>query len=675
MNALIRRAIIALCAVSIFVLPTTAQAEVIRNFDTTILLTENNQAIIREHIQYDFEGVTDRHGIYRDIPRMYSTTGLCDDAAVVNGEECRVDVLHDIRILSVESTDGVEQPFSLDDSTSETVRIKIGDPDVTVSGVKDYVIAYTFAVPVVQDTATGAPFFAWNVTGNNWEVPIDKASVNVALPRAGVVTSQVCYTGLEGSKEMDCVNQQTEKGFFSTTNNPFPVGGGLTVSAALQDGVIAPGALLDTRIDRTSCFLWDCDFAPELTIQPGSGKGAPDPIIVQTTGDSIVALPAGLYHLTAKEYGYESVKDVSRTLDPGQRFVWNVQFKKSPLWVFLALYLPLIATVLYLVFVLFLWRRYGRDPRLSHIVVTEFTPPKDLTPIEAGFVIKSMVQNIHISAQIIDLAIRGYLVIEQTEQKGVMKYMMAGKYDYAYTANVEQITTDWNTTKLTDAERSILTGIFGVNGVEYPHVTFLDVKKTFHIQTAAIHKAVARSILEKELISRSPKLLIGLCAVLAFAWIAFSIGGVGVFDSLLFAVLGIPAGVVGFVMALLMGQRTVKGTKMLRYLQGYKKYLMVAEKDRIAFFNDPKEYQRVFEEVLPYAMILGVEQQWCAQFEGLITQPPSWYHGNMTNGFLIGSLANDLSSLSSAMSASASAPSSSGGGSGGGFGGGGGGSW
>jgi uncharacterized membrane protein len=116
-------------------------------------------------------------------------------------------------------------------------------------------------------------------------------------------------------------------------------------------------------------------------------------------------------------------------------------------------------------------------------------------------------------------------------------------------------------------------------------------------------------------------------------------------------------------------------------IQGLKRYIEVAEKDRINFHNAPEKKPELFEKLLPFAMVLGAEKAWAKQFEGIYSTPPSWYHGSSNSAFNAVLFTNNLSSFNAAATSSlTSAPkggSGSGGGgfSGGGFGGGGGGSW
>jgi Predicted membrane protein len=92
-----------------------------------------------------------------------------------------------------------------------------------------------------------------------------------------------------------------------------------------------------------------------------------------------------------------------------------------------------------------------------------------------------------------------------------------------------------------------------------------------------------------------------------------------------------------------------------------------------------------FEKYLPFAMALGVEQNWAQAFAGIIQNPPSWYVSpNGYTGFnpiyfsnSMHSMSNDMhQTFTSAPRSSSSGSGFSGGGgggfSGGGFGGGGG---
>jgi uncharacterized membrane protein len=129
-----------------------------------------------------------------------------------------------------------------------------------------------------------------------------------------------------------------------------------------------------------------------------------------------------------------------------------------------------------------------------------------------------------------------------------------------------------------------------------------------------------------------------------------------------------------------MPAHTDQGERALEGVLGFEDFLAHVESDR---FNRMVKTPEMFEKFLPFAMALGVEKNWSKAFQGIYTQPPSWYQGGYGTNFYPAMFVNDLSVMSSqAGSIMTSAPRSSGGSgfggggggfSGGGFGGGGGG--
>ncbi|MFZ4682406.1 MAG: DUF2207 family protein, partial [Terrimicrobiaceae bacterium] len=134
----------------------------------------------------------------------------------------------------------------------------------------------------------------------------------------------------------------------------------------------------------------------------------------------------------------------------------------------------------------------------------------------------------------------------------------------------------------------------------------------------------------------------------------------------------------------LLKRPTAEGRAALDQIEGFRRYLSVAEEDRLNLENPPERTPQLFEKFLPYALALGVQQRWAEQFSGVLgaaQYQPEWYSGGSMRNFQAAGFAAGLaSSLVSSVSASSSAPGSSsgsggGGSSGGGGGGGGGGGW
>ncbi len=144
----------------------------------------------------------------------------------------------------------------------------------------------------------------------------------------------------------------------------------------------------------------------------------------------------------------------------------------------------------------------------------------------------------------------------------------------------------------------------------------------------------------------------------------------------------------------LLGAPTALGRQALDEIEGLQMYLSVAEKERLNMEKVPDMTTEHFEELLPYAVALGVEKPWTKAFEAWLTTAagaaaaasyyPGWYSGNRFDarhvsdslGRTASAMAGSFqSSLPAPKSSSSGSSGSSGGFSGGGGGGGGGGGW
>lgn len=132
-------------------------------------------------------------------------------------------------------------------------------------------------------------------------------------------------------------------------------------------------------------------------------------------------------------------------------------------------------------------------------------------------------------------------------------------------------------------------------------------------------------------------------------------------------------------------RRTQKGADWVGQIRGLKRFIQVAEKDRLIQLVEETPY--IFYDILPYAYVLGVTDIWTKKFESIAVQAPDWYvssNPNLTTFMMMNHLNRSMSSMSSTLTSipvsSGSGGGSFGGGggggfSGGGFGGGGSGSW
>ena len=228
-------------------------------------------------------------------------------------------------------------------------------------------------------------------------------------------------------------------------------------------------------------------------------------------------------------------------------------------------------------------------------------------------------------------------------------------------------------------ERTFYNGVFGVSD----RATLSSLKNNFYQHLPTIKEQIYGSLMEKMLFTSNPEST--RTSYVGAGIVLIVLGVVGFFMGL--AAWGIGLLVVGVLCAASAGAmpaKTATGSKYLRQCLGFKRYVELAEKERIKVLADKDP--TIFGRLLPYAMVLGVADQWANAFKDLITEPPDWYVGHgYGNSFVPYMFVNDLGSGMNSMGQTfSSQPQStagsggsgfSGGGGGGGFGGGGGGSW
>jgi uncharacterized membrane protein len=129
----------------------------------------------------------------------------------------------------------------------------------------------------------------------------------------------------------------------------------------------------------------------------------------------------------------------------------------------------------------------------------------------------------------------------------------------------------------------------------------------------------------------------------------------------------------------LMKAPTRLGRRALDQIEGFKQYLEIAEKDELNLRNPPEKTPALFEQFLPYALALSVEQAWAEKFANAFERlkattgqayQPVWYHGAWDAGHIgrsMTGLTAMTGSLGTAIASSATPPGSSSGSGGGGW--------
>ncbi len=607
-----------LCAIA---LSTAIATEEIRDFSSRIEILPDSDIVVTETIRVMPGGNQIKRGIYRDFPTTY---------AGAYGLKTRVpfEILEILRDGKPEQWHTEQKPNGL--------RIYLGRADILLPNMETtYTIKYR--------TGRQLGFFKthdelyWNVTGNGWSLPILSATACVDLPQGAEPLSIEAYTGPQGSqgKDFRIVNNMGCDAGIGTTRTLGP-GEGLTIVVTWPKGFVSAPKQSGTILSAAS-----------------SNRG----------------VIAGVIGILAA-FGYFLVS----------------------------------------------WMLVGRDPARG-VIIPQFAPPDGFTPQAVRFLDGlGTCDNTSLTAAVLDLAVKRSITIKES-----------GNRSYTLTKG--------DTSGLDDAELRLSDALFGGG-------TSLRLAQENHSTLAAAKGVMAGDLALQvgHCFSRNTTVwVVGLLVTLLplglslfdarnregtlFMMLWLSIWSIGcgalslsafkawkspnklaAIPLTLFAIPFLGAWIIGMGMLLhfaslwvcglyaagiilcvvfqhLLKRPTKEGQQLRDEILGFKKYLSVAEAERLALENPPERTPELFEKFLPYALALGVEQAWSEQFSDVLATASRTPDSGSTNLVIpLAAASAFTSAFNSAISSASTAPGSSsgsggGGSSGGGGGGGGGGGW
>jgi len=568
------RSLITLVLVAIaLATPVSARQLKIQKFSAEIFIQPDSTINVTETIEANFIGSW--HGLYRSIPVEYVTPQGFNYSLFVKFEGATDGDGHTLKVESSRERHYLKWKIFVDDA-NDAVRTIVLHYRVT-DGLKYF-----------EDHDE----LYWNVTGDEWDVPIENASAQILLPPHTTGIRATEFTGSHGSRAQNADVTTSENSVEVSMLRPLGFHEGLTAVIGWDKGFVTP----------------------------------------PTTSDLVN------------------------------------QFLESN-W-------PLFFPIPVFIFMFWLWYTRGRDPRVGPIAV-QYAPPDGMTPAEAGALVDDAAAMRDITATIVDMAVRGYLTIEEKESQHLMGLISNKEYVF----HMKKQAAEWKGLK--SHELLLLAGIFG-NGL-LPDVPLSSLQNEFYRKLPGIQGAIFDQLMERGYFQHRPD----------YVRSAFLVGG-GIAGAMLFVIgnslsqkMGMAqapfliaaivsaAIIIGF--GWFMPARTADGAKAVGSVLGFEDFLTHVEADHMDRINQTPE---TFEKFLPFAMALGVEKKWSGAFKNIYSQPPSWYQGgSYGSGFYPLMFVSSLDTMTArASSVMASAPRSSGGSgfggggsSGGGFGGGGGG--
>lgn len=547
---------------------------------------------------------------------------------------------------------GQPEPYHESESDGD-LTIRIGDADVELTeGIYEYEITYETGGQI--GFFDGYDELYWNVTGNDWAFPIEKASATIVLPYGASVLQTACYTGPSGSKETDCHTGKDSSGasVFSTRQ----------------------------RLDEGSGFTVAVGFSPGLITRP------PPPTALERFWDRLLFYRAYI--------------------------------------------LAVLGSVIMFGYCFVTWRKHGKDP-VKPTPVPTFEPPDGLSPGSIRYLYKKTAGSTGFTAAIVNMAIKKVIRIKNegsafTLERGANTNADLPPEEKAIynklLHSVDSIEVDDDNYRAFSNAQAAYDASLAVQ---------LDLKKYYLRNTrhTLIGGLVAGLILVLYMLAVNAGNFLVMLFIMPFVGVGMGLfiaglrslkdGCLGIFLTVIggaFSIMplfmlftameGVPPVAIAFIAAILAAYcwyiylikaPTSLGTQRASQIEGFMMYLKTAEEHRLNMLTPPERTPQLFEKLLPYAIALGLENEWGAKFEGVLAQAgysPDWYNGNhidynrLSSSFSTG-FASSLSraqvdpnpppssssSSSSSGSSSWSSGSSGGGSSGGGGGGGGGGGW
>ncbi len=592
----------------------------ISSYDVEITINSDNVYEITETIVADF--FVPKHGIFREIPMRYE------------GQKVKI------------SDISVSEQYVQTKSEGDLV-LKIGDPDKTLTGAKKYVINYKFNMG--RDSNEGFDLFYFNIIGTGWDTSISNISFNLQFPDFFDKDSISFTSGVYGSTDISNVSYEAA---------------GLKITGSVP--YLSPGEGLTANIR-----LPESAFAGESTNS-------------------------------------------------------NAVYFSIAAWVLCGL---LILSAWYI------WNSKGKDPVLFPSV--QFSPPDNMTPAEVGYVIDGVVDNKDITSLIFYWADKGYLDITESDKNEFLfikkkdpettnyfethmfsRLFSYGKDGWVSTNDLKQefyedlpiIKTQIkekfeNGTRLFTKESKAFSGVLFAMSIIPSLLLLVVIMEGFPTFEALIPvifmffgiffsgAAVVRTIKKWNIYTRVGRvtrsiLFAFFLLIMTIAFFVFSFAieeGFSMYYHSSLFIIGeaIRTSAVTFAMFAFSAatiKRTEYGHEKLEQLLGLKNFINEAEMDKLTqMIDDDPDY---FYNILPYAIVLGLEKKWARKMEGITMTSPDYYRTasgipispSMATIGLIRCVSRTGFVMSVGQSSSGSG-SSGGGFSGGGGGGGGGGSW
>lgn len=583
--------------------------ESIEKYEVYIKINRDSSIEVLETIDYNFDTNLKR-GIYREIKTIFEEEGKTYKLNISD--------------INITKEDDTSYFFEIKEKNN-FLRIDIGGDIPKFSGIHRFNIKYKVS-PAFYYKENYDKFY-WNAIGGDWNVNIYNPKVIIEFPEpilAINITSE-CYVGFVGSDnkcsssafEYDLWNEKMVNKVIYENRNP--VGNG-----------------------------------KEFTINLKIPKG----FIDKVEAEEVLPIPIIFY-----------------------------------LIIIFSFIFPIIGlTKIY---------KKGLEKDRKKVIVRQYDTPEEVSLSDAGLILNRRFSDKELIGELISLATRGYIKIisgkkkfwivkvpgilflklKETDnlsltEKTILNSIFDKKFKITKFEAKEYLTNNKNPQLEKDIENAKEISLSTkFQNHFYKHFKEIkEVAKREVFEKGFFEKSFKKAIREKIIMGFKYFIILDLIILIVFliVFLSFELRDFENFIFFIISMLIIHSFLFSFFIVFsvrMFPKRTDKGIEMKRHLLGLKEYISVAEKERMDFHFDPKSNPKLFEKLLPFAVVLGVDKKWTSHLKDL-NYNPDWYSDTKGGAFNV----STFNVLSRSISSSSSTSSGGGGGAGGGMGGGGGGS-
>jgi uncharacterized membrane protein YgcG len=532
----------------LFLIPKLSFAERIISFDSQMIINQDRSIDVTETIVYDSEDM-EKQGIFRTL--------ALDRKLVSN--------------IQVFRNNRTEPILITRNWLNNNINIRIGQEEVYFTGIRQYIVQYKYNNIIQSDN--NLDILRHNITGNNWQMPIDKISTTLILP--------------PNLSNIDIIQPKCE-----------------IISNEMQ---IVDQCQITQIGDKVIQLNYDRQLIPNngleinLTVKAGILNEAP--ILSRTNTDFLIAsgiVTIGLLILFIiwlflyknKSIKYESVVQYTPPKNLSPAGVGYLRYSKPHPRLISALMISLARQGIVKIKQNFDKKFWQKSKYTFDIVDKE--KARAVNYMGEAFLIESLFKYYLMTNNRLFLEIRAIISREDRKKSTINVLIFA--FILIFLGSIFRVELIF----------------FGIIAIMYFILSktdpFSEIYKAVYLEEVAQYYIKIPGFI-KVILNLIP-LLGGFLAIISY------ISGYPIIAIAILIII-----IISSILNKLKPKRTQAGDEMMAYILGLEEYIVVAEKHRLDFQG--KNY--LFFEILPYAIALGHAKIWENAFEGVISDNPTWF--------------------------------------------------